>query len=182
MLKSRSCVVLLAGALSVFAPLGATQASEPHHREDVANWPVISGWVRVLPEEEQTIVLVLLALGLDQHVSQRLIPAVTSSEGGLWAMKVSGSGNHMLMGLATNAPQMRQLLQEKADTHLEVINGRMSPEDFDRANDAINKRIMDSTDHIQKPEIDRVRAAYRSRMAETETALIAYAVLRSSDR
>lgn len=175
-LKIRSRAVLLACALSVVAPPSATQASQPYYPEDIANWHVISGWVKELPAEEQTIVLVLLALGLDQHVNQKVIPAVTDRQSGLWALKVLGSGNHMLMGIATKEPQMRQLLQEKADVCLEIINGRMSPDDFDRTNNTINKRIMDSTDHIQRPQIDRVRAAYRSRIAETETALIAYSV------
>lgn len=179
MFKFTSLALALACALAVVTPATSTHATQPL-REDVANWHVISAWVKELPEEEQTIVLVLLALGLDQHVAQKLIPSVTDRQGGLWVLKVSGSGNHMLMGIATNAPQMRQLLQEKADAHLEIINARIGPEEFDRRNNAINHRIMTATDSIQKADIDRVRAAYRSRLAETETALIAYAVLRST--
>lgn len=177
----RCRIALLACVLSAFAPWPVAQASAPAHREDVANWAVISGWVKELPEGEQTIVLVLLALGLDQHLNQKLLPVVKDRAGFSWAMKVVGNGNNMLQGVATRSPQMRQLLQEKADLYLEVINIRIGADDFEIASNAINKRIMDSTEHVQKIEIDRVRAAYRSRIAETETALIAYAVVRSTD-
>lgn len=122
----------------------------------------------------------MLSLAIDNHVSQVLIPHIESPKGALWVMKASGSGSNMLMGLATKSDEMRQLLKEKADAHLELINKRISPDDFDRINDDVNKRIMEFSEYVKPEDIARVRAAHRARLDETETTLIAYAKLRST--
>lgn len=127
----------------------ATPASNATYPVDTANWAVTSAWIKELPKDDQVIVLVLLVLAIDNHVSQVLIPHIENPKGALWVMKTSGNGSNMLMGLATKSNEMRQLLKEKADAHLELINKRISPDGFDRINDDVNKRIMEFSEYVK---------------------------------
>lgn len=169
------CVLAVPAICTAAEPVAPATA----YPVDTANWVVSSAWVKELPKDDQVIVLVLLSLAMHNHVNQVLIPHANSSKDALWVMKTSGNGSHMLMGLATKSDEMRQLLAEKADAQLDLINKRVSPEDFDRINDDVNKRIMEFSDYVKPDDIARVRAAHRARLNETETSLIAYAKTRS---
>ncbi len=160
--------------------IAAKPTSDAMYPVDTANWAITSAWIKELPKDDQIIVLILLSLAIDNHVSQVLIPHIESPEGALWVMKTSGNGSNMLMGLATKSNELRQMLKEKADAHLELINKRISPNEFDRINNDANKRIMEFSEYVKPEDIARVRTAYRGRLYETETTLIAYAKMRST--
>ncbi len=182
MLKDLASRALIAIAL-VLPVAGTAAAAQPAvYPEDTENWAVTSSWVKELPKEDQVIVLMSLALGFSGHVDSVLVPAAADSKGLNWVMKVSGTGNHMLMGLASKSDEMRQFFKGKADAHLEMIRGKMDPDEFDRTINQINGEIIRFTDYVDVQDIQRVRAAYRTRLERTESSLIAYAKLRASDR
>lgn len=176
-MKSLASRLLCMLALALLPVWSATASPYPENTE---NWAVNSAWIKELPRDEQTIVLVTLALELSTHADQTLLPAVKDPAGMRWVLKVSGNGNHMLMDIATRSDTLRAIFRDKADAYLNVINGRMSADAFSQTMDAINTRIDVATTNITAQDIARVRAAYRTRIAETETTLIAYAKLRST--
>ncbi len=145
--------------------------------EDSENWPVNSAWVKELPALDQQIVLVSLGLGMSIHVDTKLIPAVKSKRDMQWVLKVAGTSNVMLAGLATRSEALRAIFDERSKVYLEVINGRMGVDEFERKMALINIRIEKTTANITPQQIAQVRSQYRSRLRGTETALIAFAKL-----
>ena len=61
--------------------------------------------------------------------------------------------------------------------YLEVINGRIGADEFERKMALINIKIEKATANITPQQIAQVRSQYRSRLRGTETALIAFAKL-----
>ncbi|MBB1135730.1 hypothetical protein I5U11_22610 [Stenotrophomonas maltophilia] len=147
--------------------------------EDSENWAVNSAWVKELPALDQQIVLVSLGLGMSTHVDTRLIPAVKSKSDMQWVLKVAGTSNVMLAGLATRSEEMRAIFDERSKVYLEVINGRMGADEFERKMAQISLKIEKATADITPQQIAQVRSQYRSRLYDTETALIAFAKLRA---
>lgn len=145
--------------------------------EDSENWPVNSAWVKELPSLDQKIVLVSLGLGVSTHVDTKLIPAVKSKSDMQWVLKVSGTSNVMLAGLATRNEELRAILDERSKVYLEVINGRMGADEFERKMAVVNAKIENNTANIPPQQIAQVRSQYRSRLRDTEIALIAFAKL-----
>ncbi|WP_242876455.1 hypothetical protein [Stenotrophomonas maltophilia] len=145
--------------------------------EDSENWPVNSAWVKELPSLDQQIVLVSLGLGMSTHVDTKLIPAVKSKSDMQWVLKVAGTSNVMLAGLATHSEELRAIFDERSKVYLEVINGRMGADEFERKMAQINLKIEKATADITPQQIAQVRSQYRSRLHNTETALIAFAKL-----
>lgn len=147
--------------------------------EDSENWPVNSAWVKELPSLDQQIVLVSLGLGMSTHVDTKLIPAIKSKSDMQWVLKVAGTSNVMLAGLATRSEELRAIFDERSKVYLEVINGRMGADEFERRMAVINVKIEKATAKITPQQIAQVRSQYRSRLHDTETALIAFAKLRA---
>ncbi|WP_459003186.1 hypothetical protein [Stenotrophomonas sp. PSU_St103] len=145
--------------------------------QDSENWPANSAWVKELPALDQKIVLVSLGLGMSAHVDTKLIPAVKSKSDMQWVLKVAGTSNVMLAGLATRSEELRAILDERSEVYLEVINGRMGADEFERRMALINLKIEKATAHVTPQQIAQVRSQYRSRLHDTETALIAFAKL-----
>lgn len=145
--------------------------------EDSENWPVNSAWVKELPALDQQIVLVSLGLGMSTHVETKLIPAVKSKSDMQWVLKVAGTSNVMLAGLATRSEELRAIFDERSKVYLEVINGRMGADEFERKMAQINLKIEKATADITPQQIAQARSQYRSRLHGTETALIAFAKL-----
>ncbi len=145
--------------------------------EDSENWPVNSAWVKELPSLDQQIVLVSLGLGMSTHVETKMIPAVKSKSDMQWVLKVAGTSNVMLAGLATRSEELRAIFDERSKVYLEVINGRMGADEFERKMAQINLKIEKATADITPQQIAQVRSQYRSRLHNTETALIAFAKL-----
>lgn len=145
--------------------------------EDSENWPVNSAWVKELPSLDQQIVLVSLGLGMSSHVETQMIPAVKSKSDMQWVLKVAGTSNVMLAGLATRSEELRAIFDERSKVYLEVINGRMGADEFERKMAQVNLKIEKATADITPQQIAQVRSQYRSRLHNTETALIAFAKL-----
>jgi len=145
--------------------------------EDSENWPVNSAWVKELPSLDQQIVLVSLGLGMSTHVDTKLIPTIKSKSDMQWVLKVAGTSNVMLAGLATRSEELRAIFDQRSKVYLEVINGRMGADEFEREMALINIKIEKTTANIAPQQIAQVRRQYRSRLRSTETALIAFAKL-----
>lgn len=170
----RTCVMFFL-MMSAFLPKALASNDQPENSE---NWAVNSAWVKELPALDQQIVLVSLGLGVSTHVDTRLIPAIKSKSDMQWVLKVAGTSNVMLAGLATRSAELRAIFDERAQVYLEVINGRMGADDFERRMALINVKIQNTTADITPQQITQVRSQYRSRLQDTETGLIAFAKLR----
>ncbi|HIE5096395.1 hypothetical protein N5D45_06785 [Stenotrophomonas sp. GD03819] len=169
----RNCMVLF---IVIFALMQTAIASDVPP-EDSENWPVNSAWVKELPALDQQIVLVSLGLGMSTHVDTKLIPAIKSKSDMQWVWKVAGTSNVMLAGLATRSEALRAIFDERSKVYLEVINGRIGADEFERKMALINIKIEKATASITPQQIAQVRSQYRSRLRSTETALIAFAKL-----
>ncbi|KAB7628900.1 hypothetical protein [Stenotrophomonas rhizophila] len=169
----RNCMVLVFLLLALVPT--AKGSDEPENSE---NWAVTSAWVKELPTLEQQIVLVSLGLGMSAHVDTKLIPAVKSKSDMQWVLKVAGTSNVMLSGLATRAVEVRAFFDDRSKVYLDVMNGRIDADVFEQEMAKINVRIEQATAHITPQEIAQVRSKYRVRLQDTETTLIAYAKLR----
>lgn len=146
-------------------------------RADRENWPVNSAWVKELQPKEQAAILFMLRGGFNKHVSEKIVPgAQTSAENLMFMLRMQASASYMLGEVATRNDDMRGFFVEYGERMKRTINAKdfgSYMADGEWAN-ATMRRFADS---IGMSYMARVAKQYERRLADTETALIAFAAI-----
>ena len=149
-------------------------------QKDSETWSVTSAWVSVLPEKEQTPVLILLNYALRQKVDKELVPNAKDGKGALWVVKVDYVGNFLLSELAKKSPKYKKILDGRAGYMLDFIHGKSNVDVVDAKSRETGQATLAIIKGMPKGELEDIMNKYSTRIEQTRTALIVQAMLGAS--
>jgi len=170
MISSKKLIFINLAAFISIAILLACSATAATQK-DSEGWSVTSAWVRVLPEEEQTPVLMLLYSSLRTKIDKEIVPKAKSGKDMMWAVKVDGAGNFLLSELSTNSPSLERTFQKRSQYLLDFIRGKTNANTVKEKSKESEEELSVVFSKLDKKLANEVMNKYSSRIKQTQTAL-----------
>jgi hypothetical protein len=181
LVRGLACALIIASSTPALANTFSASSFASDHSKERANWKVRTAWIKELRGEEQTVVLLLVRGALNQKLAELIEHNAGDDEGMRWTIGTQAWGNFMLVQLATDDHELREVFDQVSKRLLPIYRGTEELRSYSEFSDYATQELARRFSQLDLKRAKRTEANYRDSIKESGDALIVAAMIASSE-